>query len=271
MRQKIQFHPRNKIVYYSVFLVLLTFFSCQKASKDQPDKDQSDKPLTTSQIIENAIVYSGKEKVENHKIKYVFRDKIYLSEGICGRFKFTRIDTIRNVKDVYDKNELHRTVNDRKVSLVDTTATKIKSAINSVNYFVQLPYRLKDEAVMARRLKDDSINGKTYYQLEVKFKEVGGGEDHQDVYRYWFDQKDFSMDYLAYQFYTNDGGLRFRVKEKEKRKNGIVFQNYDNFKPKSQKVTLKTLSHAFQNNNLEKVSDIITKPLKVSPITQNCD
>lgn len=272
MRQTIPFHIRSNYLYGGMILLVMIFFSCKKSNNNQLEKnDVQDEPFTSAEIIDNAIKYSGKEKVKNHKIEFIFRDKVYLSEGICGQFKLTRIDTALNVKDVFYKNQLDRTVNGQNIRLVDTVATKIKSAINSVNYFVHLPYRLKDKAVMAERLADDSINGKIYYQLEVKFKESGGGEDFQDVYRYWFDREDFSMDYLAYKFYTNDGGLRFRIKTAEKKLNGIVFQDYDNLKPKTKNVRLSTLSEAFQNNKLKKVSDIITKPKEVILIKQNCD
>lgn len=252
-------------------LILFVFASCHTEKKSKSEKDQKTNNLTPDHIIQKAIEYSGKNKFNDHKIVFDFRDKTYVSENRCGHFKMTRIDSSKNIKDVLFENQLKRKVKGASVQLADTLAAKIKSSINSVHYFVQLPYRLKDQAVKAKKLKDDTIGNKIYYQLQVQFKEAGGGEDYQDIYRYWFDQKDFSLDYLAYQFHTNSGGMRFRAKREEKKLNAVIFQDYDNFKPVSKNLSLKELSTAYQNNKLEKVSEINTIPIAVKPSDKNCN
>ena len=254
------------------FLPIILLLACKADNqKESKNKELSENKISPDYIIQKAIEYSGKDKIKDNKVIFEFRDKTYISERICNQFKLTRIDSSKNVKDVFYKDEVKRKINGKSVQLADTTAAAIKSSINSVHYFVHLPYRLKDPAVMAKRLKDDTINNKAYYQLQVKFKEKGGGEDFQDIYHYWFDQEDFSLDYLAYKFYTNDGGMRFRAKRIEKRLDGVIFQDYNNFKPASDNIQIDQLSTAYKNNQLEKVSEIITNPISVIPSKQNCN
>lgn len=268
-QKKLRMNRLFRILY---FLPIFLLLACKADDqKEQKNNGVSENNISPAYIIQKAIEYSGKDKIKDSKITFEFRDKTYISERICNQFKLTRIDSSKNVKDVFYKDEINRKINGKSVQLADTTVTNIKSSINSVHYFVHLPYRLKDPAVKAKRLKDDTINDQAYYQLQVKFREKGGGEDHQDIYRYWFDQQNFSLDYLAYKFYTNDGGMRFRAKRLEKRLNGVIFQDYNNFKPLSDTIQIDELSTAYQNNQLEKVSEIITNPISVSPSKQKCN
>ena len=271
-RKMIRGKAANRSFNSFLFLIILVLSSaCQTDKKTQADDEGSAGILSADDIIQKAIEASGKQKVSDHRIVFEFRDKTYISEGICGQFKFTRIDTSKQVKDVFFKDSLQRKVKGKVVQLADTTATSIKSTINSVNYFVHLPYRLKDGAVKAKRLADDTIADTFYYQLQVKFSKDGGGKDHQDIYRYWFDKKDYSMDYLAYEFYTNDGGMRFRVKKVERKMKGIVFQDYENLKPKADSLSFSNISEAYKEDRLEKVSKIITQPVSVALLEQECD
>ena len=256
----------------SCLLLLILLLACKSdGQKKQSEKTGYNNKISSEYIIQKAIENSGKAKVFDHKISYKFRDKTYISEGNCGQFKMIRIDSSRGIKDVYFKNELKRTVNGKAVELPDSTATRIKTSINSVNYFIHLPYRLEDPAVQVKRLANDTINNKVYYQLEVKFKEKGGGEDFQDVYRYWFNQNNYSMDYLAYTFVENGGGMRFRAKRFENKINDVVFQDYNNFKPTSNAMQINMLSSAYQKNKLEKVSEIIIKSVSVDSTNKSCD
>ena len=257
-------------ILYSLPIILL--LACKGDNQNEPqNKEASENKISSAYIIQKAIEYSGKEKIKDNKVTFEFRNKTYISDRVCNHFHLTRIDSSNQIKDVFYKDEIKRRIKGKSVSLADTTSSNIKSSINSVHYFVHLPYRLKDPAVQAQRLKNDTINDQAYYQLQVKFKEDGGGEDHQDIYHYWFDQEDFSLDYLAYKFYTNDGGMRFRAKRVEKRFNGIVFQDYDNFKPTSDTLQMDELITAYQNNQMEKVSEIVTTPISISPSKHDCD
>ncbi len=66
---------------------------------------------------------------------------------------------------------------------------KYTSSVNSVLYFVQLPYLLNDPAVIKSYEGTQKVLGETYEVLKVTFRPSGGGEDFQDEYRYRFHEK----------------------------------------------------------------------------------
>ncbi len=100
-------------------------------------------------------------------------------------------------------------------------AVKYTGSVNSVHYCSVLPYGLNDAAVQKKLLEETSINQKPYYKVQISFAEDGGGEDFDDVFIYWIDKKTFKVDYLAYSFHENDGGMRFREATNERFVNGI--------------------------------------------------
>jgi hypothetical protein len=118
-----------------------------------------------------------------------------------------------------------------------------------------LPQPLSDPAVIASRKKDVSIKQKEYYSIEVKFSENNGGEDFEDIFMYWFDKEDYSMDYLAYQYNTDGGGVRFREAYNSRVIDDIIFQDYNNFKA-SIGTPLIELPTLFEQNKLELLSKI---------------
>jgi len=229
--------------------------------------------LNAQKIVDSAIEVSGKEKFKNANISFNFRDQTYLSEGNCGDFTYTRRqkDAVGIIKDVYSPQEkLVRYINNSLVKIADSTANKYAESLNSVMYFVQLPYRLNDEAVNKTYQGIDSIEGKAYYKIAVNFDQKGGGTDYQDKYLYWFGTDDYKLDYLAYSFIVNGGGVRFREAYNSRIIDGIRFVDYKNYKPKSNDIVLDKISKAFENNELELLSKIENKTIKVELLNKNC-
>jgi len=237
---------------YSLSIVLLAclLFACKKSEKAQPDAQD---------IVNTAIEVSGKSKLKYAELNYTFRGKKYSSSGKCDHFVYTRT-TAKNdstVTDVYNTREdLKRYINKQEQNLADSTAFKYAESINSVNYFIQLPLRLNDQAVIKNYLGIDTIKGKAYHTIKVRFSEENGGTDFQDVYYYWFGEKDYKLDYLAYSFTVNGGGIRFREAYNERIIDGIRFVDYKNYKPADKETTLENLSEKFNNGELELLSKI---------------
>ena len=132
-----------------------------------------------------------------------------------------------------------------------------------MHYFSILPFGLNDAAVKKRLLNSTVINNKAYYKIEITFAENGGGQDFEDVFIYWIGKNDFLIDYLAYSFHTNGGGMRFRVLKEQCIIKGIRFVDYYNYKPKIKTIPLIELDKAFENKQLEKVSEIILEDISV--------
>jgi hypothetical protein len=246
---------------YIFGLFILTLISCQNP----------DSRLTSEEILDKAIAYSGKSKLNNHQLEFVFRDYNYKATPTCEGMRLERSSRDEPIKDVLFNGELNRYYNDSLVKLADTTAFKYFESVNSVHYFTQLPLRLKDDAVQISNLGKEEIEDKTYHKLEVKFSEKGGGVDFEDIYIYWIDTEDYALDYLAYSFLVNGGGLRFRKAINRRTVNGVVFQDYKNYKPKVKSKNLEAIGKMYENQELELLSLIENESIKLSATALDCN
>lgn len=235
--------------------ITVTFFACKN----------EEKPLTANEIIDKAIEEAGGERYNKAEIEFVFRKNKYTSKRDGGVYEFTRTlkDSLGQLKDVLNNDGLKRYREGREVELSDSLAGLYAESVNSVHYFVQLPYGLNDAAVQKELVGEDSIAGKSYYEIQVTFKQEGGGTDHEDIYMYWVNKNDFTVDYLAYRFYVNDGGIRFRVAENPRIVEGIRFVDYVNYKTNELSTPLDQLDELYEQGELEKVSEIKNEILKV--------
>jgi hypothetical protein len=218
-----------------------------------------------SEIIAKAIESSGGEGYQSSVIEFDFRDHQYQIEQKQDEWVMRRIkaDSLEIIVDTYSQNAFSRSINDSLVYPPDSMIFKYQESINSVFYFALLPHKLDDEAVIPKRFDDEQIEGKDYYKVEVRFKEEGGGEDFQDVFIYWFDQQDYSLDYLAYSYQTDGGGLRFRKAYNERVLEGIRFVDYVNYKAPKE-MELESLAKKFEAGELEELSRIELESIMVS-------
>jgi hypothetical protein len=131
-------------------------------------------------------------------------------------------------------------------------------------YFFQLPKPLKDGAVISELLGSTKILEQFYWVVKVGFTEQGGGDDFQDEYRYWINQKNYEIDYLAYNYLTDGGGTRFRKAKNKRTMSGFLFQDYTNYKPQDKRVLLDSLPSLFEKGLLVKVSEIENKNIQIS-------
>ena len=243
-------------------ILLLFLISCKQETKN----------LSAQQIIDKAIENAGGGLYESTAIQFTFRDIQYTSRRNNGIYQLTRSfkDSLGEVKDVLTNSGFNRYRDSEIVSLTDSITTLYSNAVNSVHYFVQLPYGLNDDAVQKELVGQTEIEDKKYYNIEVTFKQEGGGTDHDDVYMYWINKEDFTLDYFAYKFYTNKGGIRFREAYNQRTIGGLRFADYRNYKIEPwESVDLKNLGELFETGKLELLSDIKTEGIVVEKSTLN--
>lgn len=215
--------------------------------------------LTADQIVDRAIEASGTSTLRNAKASFTFRNIKYEYNAQGGQFNYTRIqtDSLGNeIKDVLTNNGLTRRINSEEVEITEEKRVAYTSSVNSVIYFAFLPLWLNDAAVNKTKLGEVMIEGKNYYKIKITFDVQGGGEDYEDVFIYWFDTEDFSMDYLAYSYNEDDGkGMRFRVAYNSRKIDGVTIQDYKNLKPKNQEnIELEQIDEAYKSGKLEQLS-----------------
>lgn len=237
-------------------ILLLFLFSCK----------QENRTLSAQQIIDKTIENAGGSTYENAAIKFTFRDIEYSNHRKNGMFELTRsfTDSLGEVKDVLTNSDFNRFINSERIVLVDSMARKYSNSLNSVHYFVQLPFGLNASAVQKDLKGETEIKDKEYYIIEVTFTQDGGGTDHDDVYMYWINKEDFTIDYFAYKFYTGEGGIRFREAYNPREIGGLRFVDYKNYKAEPwESVDLKNLGEMYETGKLELLSDIKTEDILV--------
>ena len=214
------------------------------------------------QIIDQSIDAHGGEKYQSFFIEFDFRNRHYSGKRDGGAFVYTREfeDTTGQVRDVLSNEGFHREINGTKVELTEKKAFAYQNSVNSVLYFIQLPYGLNDAAVHKKYLGEAQIHGKTYHKVRISFSEEGGGKDFEDVFVYWIDRESYLIDYFAYSYLTDGGGLRFRKAINRREEGGLQIQDYVNYKAEvlpGREVS--ELDSLFEAGALDSLSSIINE------------
>ncbi|QDO93901.1 hypothetical protein FNB79_07855 [Formosa sediminum] len=262
---------------HTLKLVLILFTIGVFTSCNSSEKKKVIDPIvledTASEIVKNPNTLSASEKIINEAIaahggdlynsanySFVFRKNIFQFKNDGSKYKYTKTykkgDSI--IVDVLNNGKFSRTVNGKVVSLSEKAIATGTGAVNSVIYFATLPYKLSDKAVHSKLIEEISIKGEMYNAIQVTFSEAGGGEDHDDEYMYWINTKTKKVDYLAYNYRVNDGGVRFRVGYNKRVVDGITFQDYINYEA-AVGTPLKDLPELFEANTLKELSKIKTE------------
>lgn len=244
---------KNLFLLVSILLLLI---SC----------NQTKKQLTAQQIVDAAIEKSCQGNCDKATVSFTFRDVGYRSTRNQGDYKYTRLrkDSIGFVRDELSNVGFERFINEAPIIVADTTAVKIADAVNSVHYFSQLPYGLNAAAVKKELTGETNIKNELYFKIKVTFDQEGGGTDYDDEFLYWIHKTNFTVDYLAYSYATNGGGIRYREAYNPRVIEGIRFVDYNNYKPSSLEFSLDELPALFENGALKLLSKIETENVRVA-------
>ncbi len=206
--------------YYKIFglglvLISLSWMGC---SNTPEAKD----------IIAESIAAHGGKNYEDIDVRFIFRKDTLSITLKGGTYLYTRTyadstgnhfaDTLSNTGFIHTKNGGLLILN------ADSTAS-LTEKLNSIVYFVLLPYRLQDASVQPRFAGTTNILGAEHKKIEVRFIKQHGGKDYTDTYCYWINNKTHLVDYLSY----SNGGTRFRKAVNRKTVQGILFQDYENY------------------------------------------
>ena len=233
-------------------VLLLGLWSCSSA----PDAQV---------IIDKAIAAHGGASFEAVHIEFDFRDRHYTYHRLGGLYTYTRefSDSTGQVKDILNNEGFVRLVNGDTATLSEERRRAFTNSVNSVLYFAVLPYGLNDAAVRKEYVKETTIKGVPYHLIGIRFAQEGGGEDFEDQFFYWINAETYTMDYLAYSYQTEGGGLRFREAINPREMAGIRFQDYLNYKPQAKNIPLDSLQPLYESGKLELLSEIQLQNLEV--------
>jgi hypothetical protein len=246
--------------HYLLALVFLSFFTSCGEKEVGEIKELS----KMDQIFEQTLEAHGGDLYETASYEFVFRDKTYTfkNDGSSYHYSVTSQKGDSLIVDELINGEFKRTINNEEQVLTEKDIAKYFEALNSVIYFATLPHKLKDEAVNRDYVGETSIKGKDYHVMKVTFDKEGGGVDFDDNFYYWLNKKTHLIDYLAYNYTVNDGGVRFREAYNTRKVDGIVFQDYVNYKAELG-TPLDSLPVLFETGGLKKLSEINTEKVKL--------
>ena len=228
-----------------------------------------DSRTEAEKIVDKAIDAHGGAAYSSSQIEFDFRDTHYTILKTPDRFEYIRAfsDSTGNVKDLLNNEGFVRTVNGAKIdTLSEEWIGKYSRSVNSVAYFAYLPYGLNDPSVFKKLLGETEINGEKYNLIKVTFAEEGGGEDFDDEFLYWIGTDDSMVDYMAYSYHTDGGGVRMREVKEVLEVGGIRFQNYLNLKPADESVSVENMQELYESGYLELLSEINLENIRVEPL-----
>lgn len=244
--------------FVSLCFLTLSFFGISCNSRTEAEK-----------IVDSAIAVHGGSRYAETVIDFDFRDIHYSLHKSPTSFEYSRefTDSTGKVVDVLTNTGFTRKVNGVQIdTLTEERIGAFSRSVNSVAYFAFLPYGLNDAAAIKTYLGQTTIKGKNYHQIKVTFKPEGGGEHFEDEFLYWFGVDDFKMDYLAYNYHTDGGGVRFREVREARVVGGIRFQDYINLKAASKATPLDSMQYLYEKGALEKLSEINLENIRTAPI-----
>lgn len=269
----------KKITY--LILIVFVLQACNSQSGGNSTVQEAPKS-EVQRIVDASIDFHGFAPLDNAKLDFVFRAKFYTYQKNNGVYQYTRSQVVDStavtVYDIMNNDGLVRLINkdihelitevgplkgDTAIITEERRAAYTRS-VNSVVYFFLLPYGLNDLAVNKEVIGEATIKGKTYYEIKVTFEQEGGGEDFDDVFLYWFDKEDYSMDYFAYLYHTDGGGMRFREAINPRKVSGMLIQDYINYKPEDEGIDIMTINELYEEGQLVVLSEIINENVRIS-------
>lgn len=259
------------------FTIALLFTACQPEGSTPADavepapapaaapKETPAKVLDPAAVslLDRAYVAHGGRRFDKARYAFTFRGKRYNFINEDGHQIYSRIyqKDDETVYDGIEGGEFIRSIDGKRQQLTAKETAAGYESLNSVIYFATLPYKLRDPAVNLYPGGTTTIKGKGYDVLKVNFDQEGGGVDHDDNFVYWINQETDRIDYLAYDYKTNKGGVRFRSAYNPRVVAGVLFQDYVNYKAPLGS-TLTDLPAMFEKGDLEELSRIETEDVE---------
>jgi hypothetical protein len=249
-----------------IIILAISAIACSTA----PHKYNGDATSRAQNIIDEAIKVHGGKVYEQSQIQFDFRGKRFTSSRAGSEFRLTRSfkDSIEGqwveIEDVLDNGGFKRYVDGQKIVLSPKKSNSYRQSVNSVHYFNQLPFGLNDAAVIKEYLGEVVIDENSYDKIKVSFSENGGGDDFEDIFLYFINAQSKTLDFLAYEYQVNNGGIRFRKAINRRRINGIVIQDYLNYKADPNAVSLLQIEKAYGEGKLKLLSKIEKQSVQVS-------
>jgi hypothetical protein len=244
MRKKLEM-TKMSLKSILVLLVIVTSSGCEENNP------------SAQEVLNKAITIHGFDKSNDLDVSFEFRNKFFEADlsSMSNVLKRVTRDANRTVEDIIDDDSFIHKIDNQIVPLDSESLGRNLNDTRSVIYFALLPYGVNQGAISKELMPSIKIKGEPYYKVEVTYGKNGGGGDFENVFVYWIHKKNYTVDYLAYSYYINGGGVRFREAYNQREVNGIRFQDYVNY-TLDKDFPAHELDYAFQTGQLKEISRI---------------
>jgi hypothetical protein len=250
--------------------------ACAQEEAGTTSAPDSPEMAEARQVLSATIERHGGGALDRRTITFGFREDAFRLVRENGLFYQERIrETAAGVEtDVMTNEGTYRWVDGAPLPLSPEELHSLETGVNSIVYFAFLPFRLDDPAVRPRDLGSRTIEGRPYRLIEVTFDEEGGGRDYHDRFLYWIHEQDNTLDYLAYLYHVNDGGIRFRRAIQRREVDGLLVQDYENFRlvgypdDVASYEAMTAYEGELDGLGLEWVSDVILDDVRTGPLPE---
>lgn len=252
-----------------VFIILISIFTISCSQKEGTGAGQIGERMLSKEeaILQKSIAAHGLDKIDGRTISFDFRDKSYSMNRSGDNWIYTRSfqDSAGFIQDsLINSSVFSRKLDGNEVSVSEEWQGKYGSSVNSVLYFFQVPLVLGDPAAIKEYLGETVIRGNSYDLIKVTFEQENGGEDFEDQFIYWFERESGLIDYIAYNYQTEGGGTRFREAFNRREIDGLLTQDYINWKPDSKFPPLESLPRLLEQDSLKELSRIENKNVEIT-------
>jgi hypothetical protein len=257
---------KKHLVTLCILATLL--LSCNKKRDTNEAGIKNDTTATGKQlskadsIVDRTIEAHGGKLYDNADYSFVFRGTKYRFQNNETTYAYSseiqKGDSL--IKNVMTPDKFERSINSNLQALNKEKTSQYSEALNSVIYFAMLPYKLQDTSVNRKFIEETTIKDKQYDVVGVTFGQDGGGRDFDDEFHYWINKQTHKIDYIAYNYRTNNGGVRFRTAFNTRVIDGITFQDYINYEAPLE-TPLKDLPILYEQGKLKEVSQILTETI----------
>jgi hypothetical protein len=257
---------KKHLVTLCILATLL--LSCNKKRDTNEAGIKNDTTATGKQlskadsIVDRTIEAHGGKLYDNADYSFVFRGTKYRFQNNETTYAYSseiqKGDSL--IKNVMTPDKFERSINSNLQALNKEKTSQYSEALNSVIYFAMLPYKLQDASVNRKFIEETTIKDKQYDVVGVTFGQDGGGRDFDDEFHYWINKQTHKIDYIAYNYRTNNGGVRFRTAFNTRVIDGITFQDYINYEAPLE-TPLKDLPILYEQGKLKEVSQILTETI----------
>lgn len=245
-------------------IVALSIAACHTSSQGS----NASAPIDSAQwILDQSIIAHGGGLYQNFRLDFDFRNRHYVVDRKGGSFQYERswtTDSTGFIRDMVSNKGFTRYQDGKEVNLSAEDSSKYANSVNSVAYFIQLPYGLNDPAVHKKLEAHAVIEGEPYYKIRVTFGEENGGKDHDDIYYYWVHKDSFLLNYFGYYYFSDGGGSRLRKAINPRFVSGLRVQDYINYTYGSDSIDVSEFDRAINDGNLREVSRIIKENVSVT-------